>query len=124
MIRLFASQRPRNPRRNTKSLRSAEHIRCIALVCVAASVFGLTACGSRVRAHTTRLTHASASVVLRDFLLKPSGILFGMHPTEARIIVSAAAAAPLKVCQLGTTFSTYLERGLSAVRWTTNGAPN
>ncbi len=111
MIRLFGSQRPRNRRRNRKSFRSAEHIRCIALVCVAASAFGLTACGSKVRAHTTRRSHASASVVLRDFLLKPSGILFGMHPTEARIIVSAAAAAPLKVCQFGTTFSTYWKGG-------------
>jgi hypothetical protein len=88
-----------------------ERIRRTALVCVAASVFGLSACGSKVRAPTMRRSHASASVVLRDFLLKPSGILFGMHPTGARIIVSAAAAAPLKVCQFGTTFSTYWKGG-------------
>jgi hypothetical protein len=49
-------------------------------------------------------------VVLRDFLL-PSGILFTMHPTEARIRVIATAAAPLKICQLGTTFSTYWKGG-------------
>ncbi len=98
--------------RNKRSLRSAEPIRCIAVVCIVASAFGLTACGSKVRAHTTRRSHASAStVVLRDFPLKPSGILFGMHPTEARIIVIAAAAAPLKVCQFGTTFSTYWTGG-------------
>jgi hypothetical protein len=34
-----------------------------------------------------------------------------MHPTEARIIVSAAAAAPLTVCQFGTTFSTHWKGG-------------
>jgi hypothetical protein len=60
----------------------------------------------------TRRSHAPASaVVLRDFLLKPSGILFGMHPTEARIVVSGTVAAPLKVCQFGTTFSTYWRGG-------------
>jgi hypothetical protein len=52
-----------------------------------------------------------SAVVLRDFLLKPSGILFGMHPTEARIMITAAAAAPLKVCQFGTTFSTHWKGG-------------
>jgi hypothetical protein len=97
--------------RNRKSLRSLDPIRCVTLVCVAASAFGLTACGSKVRAHTTRRSHASASVVLKNFLLKPSGILFAMHPTEARIIVIAIAAAPLKVCQFGTTFSTHWKGG-------------
>jgi hypothetical protein len=53
----------------------------------------------------------SSAVLLRDLRLKPSGILFGMHPTEARILVSAAAAAPLKVCQFGTTFATYWKGG-------------
>jgi hypothetical protein len=46
-----------------------------------------------------------ASVTLGAFQLKPSGILFGMHPTEARIAISARAGAPLRVCELGTTFS-------------------
>jgi hypothetical protein len=65
-----------------------------------------------VSADATRRSHVSASaVILRDFLLRPSGILFGMHPTEARIVIIAAAAAPLKVCQLGTTFSTYWKGG-------------
>jgi hypothetical protein len=60
----------------------------------------------------TRQGRAPASaVVLRDFSLKPSGILFGMHPTEARIIVIAEAAAPLKVCEFGTTFSMYWKGG-------------
>ena len=62
--------------------------------------------------HPTRGTDPSASaVVVRDFLLKPSGILFTMHPTEARIVVTATAAAPLKVCQFGTTFSVYWKGG-------------
>jgi hypothetical protein len=96
--------------RKEKPLRSAEPIRCIALACAVASVFGLTACGSKVRTHTTPRGTASA-VVLRDFVLKPSGILFGMHPTDSRIIVNAAAAASVKVCQFGTTFSTYWKGG-------------
>lgn len=34
-----------------------------------------------------------------------------MHPTDARITLDVAAAAPLKVCQLGTTFSTHWTGG-------------
>ena len=65
-----------------------------------------------VPVYATQRSHASASaVVLRDFLLKPSGILFGLHPTEGRIMVSAAATAPLKICQIGTTFSTHWKGG-------------
>jgi hypothetical protein len=52
-----------------------------------------------------------SEVVLRDFLLKPSGVLLGMHPTEARIVVMATVAAPLKVCQFGTTFSRHWKGG-------------
>ena len=62
--------------------------------------------------HPTRGTDPSASaVVVRDFLLKPSGILFTMHPTEARIMITATAVTPLKVCQFGTTFSVYWKGG-------------
>jgi hypothetical protein len=56
--------------------------------------------------HTVRQSRTYVSTVtLSAFRLKPSGILFGMHPTEARTLITATAAAPLKVCQLGTTFS-------------------
>jgi hypothetical protein len=48
-----------------------------------------------------------SSVALPAFTLARSGILFGMHPTEARITLTVAAAAPLQVCELGTTFSRY-----------------
>lgn len=62
--------------------------------------------------YVTRRRHAPVSaVMLRAFLLQPSGILFGMHPTEARIVITATAAAPLRVCQLGTTFSAYWKGG-------------
>lgn len=55
---------------------------------------------------TVRLSRTSVSTVtLNAVRLEPSGILFGMHPTEARIVITATPAAPLKVCQLGTTFS-------------------
>jgi hypothetical protein len=52
-----------------------------------------------------------ASVTLGAFSLAPSGILFAMHPTEARITLTATANAPLKVCELGTTFSSYWHGG-------------
>jgi hypothetical protein len=58
-----------------------------------------------------RATPLVSELVLRDLLLKPSGIVFGMHPTKARVVLTAAAAVPLKVCQFGTTFSTYWEGG-------------
>lgn len=54
---------------------------------------------------------SASAVQLKDFLLKPPGILFAMHPTEARITVIATASAPLKVCEFGTTFSTYWRGG-------------
>jgi hypothetical protein len=34
-----------------------------------------------------------------------------MHPTEARIMITATAVTPLKVCQFGTTFSVYWKGG-------------
>jgi hypothetical protein len=34
-----------------------------------------------------------------------------MHPTDARITLAAAADPPLKVCRLGTTFSTHWRGG-------------
>ena len=65
-----------------------------------------------VPASATRESRAAtSSIVLRNFQLEPSGILFGMHPTGARIIVMAEAAASLKVCEAGTSFSTYWKGG-------------
>jgi hypothetical protein len=46
-----------------------------------------------------------STVTLGGFLLEPAGILFAMHPTDARITIGVTAAAPLEVCELGTTFS-------------------
>jgi hypothetical protein len=63
--------------------------------------FASVAAGETVRQNRTSVS----TVTLRAFQLKPSGLLFGMHPTEARIVITATAASPLKVCQLGTTFS-------------------
>jgi hypothetical protein len=37
-----------------------------------------------------------------------------MHPTDAPILLSASAGAPLKVCEVGTTFSNYWRGGC---RW-------
>ena len=72
----------------------------------------LVRAGLRVPGYARRGSDASASlVVLKDFVLKPAGTVFAMHPTEARIVVIATAAAPLEVCQFGTTFSTYWKGG-------------
>jgi hypothetical protein len=53
-------------------------------------------------------------VALSAFTLRPRGITFFMHPTDAPILVTATAAAPLKVCEVGTTFSSYWRGGC---RW-------
>jgi hypothetical protein len=55
--------------------------------------------------HPSEARGPASAVMMRSFRLEPTGLLFGMHPTEARIVVSAGAAAPLKVCEVGTTFS-------------------
>jgi hypothetical protein len=62
--------------------------------------------------YMTRRIHPPVSaVILENFLLEPAGIRFGMHPTEARITVTAKADALLKVCQVGTTFSSHWTGG-------------
>jgi hypothetical protein len=67
--------------------------------------------GSRVEGETIRVRPAASVVTLGSFLLKPSGIRFGMHPTEARITITAKAVSLLKVCQVGTTFSSHWKGG-------------
>jgi hypothetical protein len=52
-----------------------------------------------------------SSITLAAFSLARSGILLGMHPTEARVTLTATAVAPLKVCELGTTFSSNWQGG-------------
>ena len=52
-----------------------------------------------------------SQVVLRNFVLQPSGVLFSFHPTEARILVTAGANQRLKVCEDGTTFSSHWQGG-------------
>ncbi|MDX6628495.1 MAG: virginiamycin lyase [Gaiellales bacterium] len=47
----------------------------------------------------------TSTVTLRGFFLQPSGILLGMHPSQARITIIATAGSPLKVCQSGTSFA-------------------
>jgi hypothetical protein len=54
---------------------------------------------------------AELQVVLGAFVLEPSGIRLSMHPTEARITISVTAASPLKVCEVGTTFSRHWSGG-------------
>jgi len=54
---------------------------------------------------------AISQVTLREFVLQPSGLLFNVHPTEARIVVTAIATNALRVCEDGTTFSHYWTGG-------------
>jgi hypothetical protein len=44
-------------------------------------------------------------------VLEPRGVVFWMHPTEARITLSATASSRLKVCEVGTTFSHFWSGG-------------
>lgn len=44
-------------------------------------------------------------VELTNFVLVAPGLDFELHPTDRPIVVRAAAATPLKVCQVGTTFA-------------------
>jgi hypothetical protein len=52
-----------------------------------------------------------SQVILHHFVLRPSGLLFSFHPTEARIHVTARANERLKVCEDGTTFSSHWQGG-------------
>ncbi len=52
-----------------------------------------------------------SQATLGGFVLKPSGLLFSLHPTEAHIVVSAVADERLKVCEDGTTFLHYWKGG-------------
>jgi hypothetical protein len=54
---------------------------------------------------------STSQVTLRDFVLTPSGLLFGFHPTEARIVVTAVANERLRVCEDGSTFSNHWQGG-------------
>jgi hypothetical protein len=83
-------------------------LRAISVVLVAAIAASATV---GCRADDTPSHPSSSAVVLESFLLRPSGILFALHPTDAHITLVAAAPAPLKVCQLGTTFSTHWKGG-------------
>lgn len=58
-----------------------------------------------------RAAPSMSQVALGGFVLKPSGLLFSLHPTEARIVLSAVADERLKVCQDGTTFSHHWRGG-------------
>lgn len=58
-----------------------------------------------------RQARSVSHVTLRSFVLRPSGLLFSLHPTEARIVVIATANKPLRVCEDGTTFSRHWTGG-------------
>jgi hypothetical protein len=79
-------------------------------VTVVASVLLIVA---PVSAHTTLAQHqpSTSHVTLRAFLLRPAGLLFSLHPTEARVVVTADANEALKVCEDGTTFSRHWTGG-------------
>src|ERR1700730_14775961 len=62
-------------------------------------------------ARSARETPSASQVSLRDFVMQRKGLLFSLHPTEARIVVTAVANGLLKVCEDGTTFSHYWKGG-------------
>jgi methionine-rich copper-binding protein CopC len=81
-------------------------------VCVAV-VASVLLIAAPVSAHTTLAQQkpSTSKVTLRAFVLRPSGLLFSLHPTEARIVVSATANEALRVCEDGTTFSRHWAGG-------------
>jgi len=82
-------------------------------VAACASVLVIAAPGSGViGAHEKP---SISQVTLRAFVLRPSGLLFSFHPTEARIVVTAVANERLRVCEDGTTFSHYWNSGCRAL---------
>jgi hypothetical protein len=82
-----------------------------ALSLVATGLGGLSFC-LPARAGNPGVTR----VTLTAFSLQPSGILIGMHPTTARITISADAAAPLAVCQFNTSFAGHWKGGCRQLR--------
>lgn len=48
---------------------------------------------------------------LGAFVLQSPGLVFWMHPTEARVTLAATADTRLTVCEVGTTFSHYWTGG-------------
>jgi len=64
----------------------------------------------------TRLRPSASSAAVSSFNLSPHGIALWMHPTQAPITISANAVGHLKVCEIGTTFSTYWRGGCRSLR--------
>jgi methionine-rich copper-binding protein CopC len=81
-------------------------------VCVAV-VASVLLIAAPVSAHTilAQQKPSTSKVTLRAFVLRPSGLLFSLHPTEARIVVNATANEALRVCEDGTTFSRHWAGG-------------
>lgn len=61
--------------------------------------------------HRTTARSRSSLVTLTQFTVPPDGIAFFMHPTQAPIVLAVSTEAKLKVCEVGTTFSTYWHGG-------------
>lgn len=84
----------------------------IGLACFVGAIASVAA-ASLLSSNDTAADHrpASSRVSLKTFVLQPSGILFYLHPTDAPITLTATAEFPLKICQDGTSFSTYWKGG-------------
>ncbi|HET7046591.1 MAG TPA: hypothetical protein VFI37_17225 [Gaiellaceae bacterium] len=71
-----------------------------ALLAITVFVVGFAA----ARAASTRPATTS-HLALTNFTLRPLGVVIELHPTERPILIKAIAAAPLEVCQFGTSFA-------------------
>ena len=88
-------------------------VRTGALVIIVFSI--ATACGSgSPHSRPAARRPVASRVVLRDFVLQQRGVVFWMHPTEARIRITREAG--LNVCEVGTTFSHYWIGGCRHLR--------
>ena len=71
----------------------------VAVACLATSCRG----GSGSHASPPATAHPPVSrIVLAGFTLRPRGVVFFMHPTEARVTLSATTDALLKACQVSS----------------------
>jgi hypothetical protein len=84
--------------------RSLEGVKLLGVI-VAATLVLASACGSGARHAKLTSRQGVSHFAVTDFRLLPPGVVFELHPTVSPIVVEAAADAPLKVCQFGTSFA-------------------
>jgi hypothetical protein len=66
---------------------------------------------SSASSEASRRLNESSATLAPFILIPPRGITLWMHPTAARIVLTATATGRLKACEVGTTFLYYWRGG-------------